>query len=373
MQRVILWLSALLALYVSGFACATDEVLPPAAERPIPHIALLLPLKSAVFGTAADAIQQGFLAANGVEITNPQNLPVRVYGSFDEANDIITLYRRAIAEGARAVVGPLTRSGVALLAVEPVIPVPTLALNIADVQPAEKLYFFGIAVEAEARQVAQLARQDGFRQAVVITTGTSLSSRLRLAFEDEWRATGRELLREVEFKGDVAALAGFAELTGTAVFLAADAERARLLRPYLPNKLPLYATSQIFNGNEDTLTNYDLNGIRFVDMPWLLRADHPAVMIYPRAAPPMSADRERFYALGIDAFRLIHLMLDSRLNATLPLDGVSGDIQLGGHVFQRTPTAAILTQGHALLSTMRIEPAARMFPDQPAVQPAAQP
>lgn len=360
----------MLALYVSGFACATDEPLPPAAVKPEPHIALLLPLKSAVFGTAANAVQQGFLAAAGLEITNPQQLPVRVYGSFDEANDIPALYRHAIADGARAVVGPLTRSGVMALAAEPDIPVPTLALNFADGQAAEKLYFFGMAVESEARQAAQLARQDGYRQAVVITTGTSLSHRLQLAFEDEWRAAGRELMHAVEFKGDVAVLGAFAELLDTAVFLAADVEKARLIRPYLPNKLPIYATSQVFNGNEDTLTNYDLNGIRFVDMPWLLRPDHAAVMIYPRSTPPLPADRERLYALGIDAFRLIQLLLDGRMPGALPLDGVSGDIQLAGRQLLRTASSAQLVQGHAQLSSTRIEPAARMFPDQPVAQTA---
>lgn len=347
--------------------------MPAASEKPVPHVALLLPLKSATFGAAADAVQQGFLAAAGFEATNPQILPVRVYGTFEESGDIVTLYRRAIAAGARAVVGPLTRNGVATLAAEPDIPVPTLALNLADVQAAEKLYFFGMAVEAEARQVAQLARQDGFRQALVITTGTPLSNRLQLAFEDEWRRSGGEQLHAIEYSGDTTVLAPLAELPDTAVFFAIDAEKARLIRPYLPNKLPIYATSQVFTGNDDTLRNYDLNGVRFVDMPWLLRPDHPAVMIYPRAVPPLPADRERLYALGIDAFRLIQLLLNGQLNATLPLDGVSGDIQLYGHLFQRTPTAGILAQGHVLLSSMRIEPAARMFPDQPVVQPVAQP
>ena len=47
----------------------------------VPHIALLLPLKSPVFAKAADAVQQGFLAAAGKE-TN--GLPVRVYPCKDE-------------------------------------------------------------------------------------------------------------------------------------------------------------------------------------------------------------------------------------------------------------------------------------------------
>jgi uncharacterized protein len=338
-------------------------------EPPFPHIALLLPLQSAIFGSAADAVQQGFFAAANYK---KQMLPVRVYSDFDENSNVVTAYRQAIANGARAVVGPLTRNGVSALAAEQDIPVPTLALNIVEGQFAPQLYFFGMAVEAEARQVAQLAKQHGLHQAIIITTHTQLSQRMQAAFEEEWagpdkgmaQGIDRGILREIEYNDDPAVFADIAGITDTMVFLAADAERARLIRPYLPNKLPVYATSQIFVGNDNILTNYDLNGIRFVDMPWLLQPDHPAVMIYPRANPPLSADRERLYALGIDSFRLIQLMLSNKVNTDLPLDGVSGQIQLSGHNFQHMAIPAVFAQGHAQPPDAPAAPTSQMFPDQ---------
>jgi outer membrane PBP1 activator LpoA protein len=371
MQRVFLWLSVFLALYVSGFACATDEqpaivALAPGNERPVPHIALLLPLKSAIFGAAAEAVQQGFQVAAGQDL---QSLPVRVYGCFDENNDIVALYRLAIASGARAIVGPLTRSGAYALAAEKDISVPTLVLNATDGAAAGQLYFFGMAVEAEARQVAQLAARNELHQAIVIATRTQLSNRLQLAFEDEWRASGGSLLQGVEYNGDPAVLAGILDLPGTAVFLALEAGQAAQIRPYLPGKLQIYATSQIFAGNHDTLTNYDLDGIRFVDMPWLLQIEHPAVMIYPRANPPLPVERERLYALGIDAFRLIQLLLADKIYGSLPMDGVSGNIQLHGRVFQRVAAPAIFSQGQAQLGNGQAVPALPVFPDQTAGKP----
>src|SRR5450756_1825037 len=329
--------------------------------KPFPHIALLLPLQSPVFGPAADAVQQGFMAA-----INPKRLllPVRVYSNFDENSGVVAIYRQAIANGARAVVGPLTRNGVSALAAEKDIPVPTLALNIVEGQPAKQLYFFGLSVEAEARQAAQLAKQQGLHQAIIITTRSQLSQRMQAAFEEEWSGPGRGILREIEFNDDSAVFADIADITDTTVFLAADAAKARLIRPYLPNRLPIYATSQIFVGNDNTLTNYDLNGIRFVDMPWLLQPDHPAVMIYPRANPPLSADRERLYALGIDSFRLIQLMLANKINTALPLDGVSGQIQLSGHNFQHMAIPAVFAQGHAQLPGAPAAPTSQVFPGQ---------
>lgn len=330
------------------------------SEPPFPHIALLLPLQSTVFGSSADAVQQGFMAA-----INPKRLllPVRVYSNFDENTGVVAAYRQAIANGARAVVGPLTRNGVSALAAEKDIPVPTLALNIVEGQPAKQLYFFGMSVEAEARQAAQLAMKHGLHQAIIITTRSQLSQRMQAAFEEEWSGPGRGILREIDFNDDSAVFADIADITDTTVFLAADAQKARLIRPYLPNKLPIYATSQIFVGNDNTLTNYDLNGIRFVDMPWLLQPDHPAVMIYPRASPALSTDRERLYALGIDSFRLIQLLLADKVASALPLDGVSGQIQLSGHTFQRTALPAVFVQGRAQLPDAPLAPAPQIFPD----------
>lgn len=347
----------------------TPEIVQPivvGGEGSVPHIALLLPLQSANYGTAAGAVQQGFLAAANLDRLA---LPVRAYGNFEENNSVVSVYRQAIANGALAVVGPLTRSGVAALAESQNIPVPTLSLNVVETPPPQNMYFFGMALEAEARQIAQLAKQQELHQAIIVTTREQLSKRLLLAFEDEWNATGGTILREMEFVDTSTIFADITDIPGTMVFIAADANKARLIRPYLSNKLPIYATSRVFVGNIDTLLNYDLNEVRFVDMPWLLQADHPAVMIYPRANPPLSVDNERLYALGIDAYRLVQLMLANKLARALPLDGVSGQIRLNGHTFQRIATPSVFIQGQAQLTSAPVVPAIQMFPEQPVGNP----
>lgn len=389
-QRLFLLFLAMLALYVSNFAYATDapsvDVLmedlplsdiplarsfPPGEKKPDPHIALLLPLKSTIFGASASAVQQGFMAAANLNLTNPHplSLPVRVYGSFEESKDIVATYRHAIASGARAVVGPLTRSGVSALAEENDIPVPTLALNVTEQSTAPQLFFFGMAIESEARYVARLAAQQGLHQAIVISTRSQLSKRLQSAFESEWSAKGGTLLRSLEFNGDYTAFANIAARQDTVVFLATDAANARLIKPYLPNGLPIYASSLIFTGNHETLLNYDLNNIHFVDMPWLLQPDHPAAMIYPRPDPPLSAELERLYAIGIDAFRLVQLMIGKQAEAFMPLDGVSGHIRLENQIFQREPIHAIFMQGKARPVDAVPLPDMPMFPDQPVSEP----
>ncbi|MDO9011168.1 MAG: penicillin-binding protein activator [Gallionella sp.] len=329
-----------------------------AEQDSTPHIALLLPLQSANFGTAAAAVQQGFMAAAHL---NPQALPVRAYSNVDENSSITAVYRHAIANGARAVVGPLTRNGVTALAELQYFPVPTLGLNIPDSRPVHNLYFFGMAVEMEARQVAQLARRQGFLRAIVITSHGSLARRLQFAFEEQWIASGGTITREIEASDDATVFANIVAQPDTLVFFAADVTQARQIRPYLPNSLAIYATSLLFTGDNETLINFDLDGIRFIDMPWLLQSDHPAVMLYPRTHPPLPIDQERLYALGIDAFRLIQVLLANQL-AALPLDGVTGRIQLSEHTFQREALAALFVQGHAQPADAPVTPAVSMFP-----------
>ena len=150
---------------------------------------------------------------------------------------------------------------------------------------------------------------------------------------------------EIVYTGDPTPLKELPLNPGNSVFLAAEANQARLLRPYIDATLPVYATSQVFAGNTRTLTNYDLADVRFVDMPWMLQPDHPAVMIYPRSATPLPPELDRLYAMGIDAYRLLQVIFEHTESRSLPLDGVTGKITLTGHTFQREAILAIMKQG----------------------------
>lgn len=325
------------------------------------HIALLLPLNDKNFGAAATAVQQGFMAAASLD---SNALPIQLYSNFDESRNVAEVYRQAVMNGAQAVVGPLTRKGVANLAAMPKIPVATLALNNIDAPTAEQLFSFGMALDDEARSVAQLAMQRDLHKVIVITGHTPLAQRMQLAFEEVWSSAGRSIVSEIDFKGDTSVLKGLSNTPDTLIFLATDAENARYIRPFLPAGLPIYSTSQIFVGNEATLTNYDLNGVRFVDMPWLLQPDHAAVMGFPRSATPLSADEERLYALGIDAYQLIRLMIGHNEAANMPLNGVSGIVRLQGHNFLRSAVPGLFKQGRAISTEAAAKPDTQMFPDQ---------
>lgn len=318
-----------------------------------PHIALLLPLQSKAFGRAADAFRQGFVTAAEFQ----PSLPIVSYPTGDQTADIVTAYHQSAQAGAALVVGPLTRGAVTALMKEP-LPLPTLALNTPEFHGAlpQNLYLFSLNAESEARQVAQMAFAAGHKSALTVTANSPLAKRIQTAFCDEWLGLGGTVAARLNFsptQGDYQKLRpAIAKSSADMLFLAADAGKARIVRPYLDNTLPTYSTSLVYSDNGEAGRNLDLNQVHFIEMPWFLLRDHPAVMAYPRPANPMSVEMERFYALGIDAYRLTKLLLaKSDAPADWPLDGVTGQIELEKQQFTRELTPAQFRQGEAVATS----------------------
>ena len=326
---------------------------PPPPLKPA-HIALLLPLKSATFGRAAEAVKEGFMAA--AQLAGAANtLPIEVYDSEVNTQNLLPTYSRILTDNASIVVGPMTRSEVAAVARSGLVIVPTLALNLPDhdtpVPP--QFYSLNLSQEAEARQMAHIAFGKGLRRAATIVNESVLSKRIQAAFAAEWLKLGATTTLEYTFSPDTKSLSEFrnavkAQLVDV-VFVAADANVARKMRPYVRANLALFATSQVFRSKNDSVNNMELRGLQFVDMPWLLKPDHPAVMVYPQSKKSLNAELQRFYALGIDAFRVAQVLLRSDMPPREPIDGVTGRITLiGNHLFSRELLQASFDQTGAV-------------------------
>lgn len=344
-----------LTLYGPPAAIASEaagEQEPPevaAAVTVVPHIALLLPAAGA-FARPAEAVKEGFLAAAKAQGSAP--LPIRVY-AVDGAEQAVAGYRQALAAGARFVIGPLTRDDVTALVASNLVTTPTLVLNVPEHTEAlpPDLYMLSLQVDAEARQVARFAAKEGRVTALVVVGNTPLLRRIHQAFIDEFTRLGGRQVAEHAFSSDPGALARVRQAVGQGTadmaFLALDFPRARLARPYL-GALPVYATSQINPGQGGPLAGFDLANVRFLDMPWMVQPDHPAVMVYPRRDFQDAIDLQRLYALGIDAFRVAQDLLRGGGGATV--DGVTGRLMLGrDRQFQRELTAARFVEGKLLI------------------------
>jgi outer membrane PBP1 activator LpoA protein len=327
-----------------GLCVAADNEASAGANPGAVQLALLLPLASPDFARPAEAVRMGFMAALR---QSGEKLTVGTFPTDASSESILAGYAQAVKLGARMVVGPMTREGVSALAASAPGNVLTLGLNLPERKIAlpPRFYTFGLALEVEAQLVARIAAAEGLRRAVLVSAKGPLGQRSREAFSETWLRLGGVIPESYEFdaRSDLLVLKqALASAKADLIFLAADKVQARAVRPFLNPQIAVFATSQVNSGGEDSPANRELNGIRFVEMPWLVQPDHPAVMVYPRPAG-LADELERFYALGIDAFRIATALLQG--SRAPRLDGVTGRITLSADQITREPVQAVFRNG----------------------------
>lgn len=336
----------------------------PGPVAPLPtRIGLLLPLHSDTLGEAAQAVKDGFMAAHE---RDPGGVEVSVFDSGDSPQDILSGYAAA-ATDSDIVVGPLSRSGTTAVAQSDAVTKPTIALTPPEgdaVALPGQMLVIGLSVEDEARQAATWAAQDkAMKKAFVLYTDTPWQRRAAKAFEAQWKQLGKDA-ETIELAATGGYLNGRALLQfkrslpqdkSSLLFAALDARQGRQLRAIVGDAMPLYGTSQlnpiVAQDRKDGDRIEELNGAKLLDIPWQVQPDHPAVMTYPRpvadADQKRSADMERLYALGIDAFRIARELAGH--HGSFQLDGVTGILKVrydNGHPrFDRTELPAEYRDG----------------------------
>lgn len=292
------------------------------------QVALILPLEVEAFYPAADAIERGFLAA---EAKIKGDTVIKLYATRGNKDEIIAIYQQAINEGAQYVVGPLTRDEVTTLAAGKV-PVLTLALNQPDSATiANNLYTFGLSVDAEAAQIAKIARDYGMQTATIVTTPSGISGHMTKAFNDAWLLEGGRIVQQIDLseKSELADIkAQIAAHPADMLLIAGNAEESRALRPYLDLATPTFGFSHIYAGSAHEPLDRALSAVRFVDLPWLLNPDDSAFAFYKAAAadlPP--GEMQRWFALGADAYQLL-LTLAQHPNKVATIHGLTGKIRV---------------------------------------------
>ncbi len=291
-------------------------------------VALLLPLDNPVYAGAAKAVQAGIMAALTADAGKPE---IVTYATGGEAG-VTGPYRQAVAEGATFVIGPLTRDEVTQLAGE-TLSVPVLALNQpeGEIRPQAKLTQFGLPVESEARQIARLARSHGMQSALIVAAATPLAERMAKAFTEEWQAqdgaiTARLALPAAEQRADFKVSA--TQKTADMIFLATNAAQAQQVRPWLDAAIPTYGTSHLYDGAARSIQNQDLLAVHFVDAPWLVEPESAEFAALRPSEPLAGAEPQRLYALGLDAYRLIAVLLNAPVAGRVLLEGATGRIVL---------------------------------------------
>ena len=318
---------------------------PEAADKPASEVdvAIVLPLESAQYARAADAVRAGFLAA--AEASGAK-LRIRIFAHGDDG--VLPAFEAASASGARIVVGPLVRDDVRTVASLSLALPLTLALNqlddLADVPPT--MYSFALGVEGDGRMIARRMRTDNAQAIAVINADTPLMKRLVGAFAAEWLQGGGAVPSVHGFVPTPTALVAirreFVKRPPAAALLALDGAGATLAKPYL-GTTRAYASGLVFERETSALMR-DLDGLVIVEIPWLVTPQAPQFANLPRKEFP-SVALTRLYALGLDAFRVAQTLREG-MPERLSFEGATGLVTLGdGRQFQREGVFAVFRAG----------------------------
>jgi outer membrane PBP1 activator LpoA protein len=329
------------------------------------HLALLLPANGD-YAAASSAIRQGFFAAYLDAARNHAPRPsVRVYDSLGSPDGAVKAYRQAVSDGAQLVVGPLTRTEVAAVFAQSPLPVPLLALNHPDDKqlPAGDVSEFGLLPETEGAQAADHMVERGIRHAYVLTSGDDFAQRAASAFQAELESHGGDVsgraalpsssvtytdaIGSLGIPGTGTPVSSVAEPatasstlaaspapvvpSDTGIFISMRPAQARLLVPQLKIAnitLPIFATSHVYAGVDDTSANGDLDGVEFCDAPWLFDAQSglPRHDDVANLLPTARGGAARLFAFGMDAWNLVPYLDWLRQHPGSYLPGASGQL-----------------------------------------------
>jgi len=352
-----------------GTATLTEELARPspqvdAASAPaltslepelMPKVALLLPL-SGEFAAAAGAIRDGVFSSYFSASGERPELVLVDSGHSDE--QVIAAYDKAVEDGATLVIGPFAREQVSALFARG-CSVPTLALNFADAAlPPPGSQQFALLPEDEAVAAAERMLKRGLKRVTALVPDDEFGKRTLAAFTARFEAGGgavvepqrynpaasahsevlRSALGVAESNNRAALVRAITGLNMTAqptrssdlegIFLAARPQQARSLLPQLRSydaaSWPIVATSHIYGGARNAMDS-DLNGVEFVDAPWL----HESVPGYPTQAQvaglaSSQGPASRLFAFGMDAYQLSLRMLWLEQHPEQPVQAATG-------------------------------------------------
>ena len=314
-------------------------------------LGIMLPL-TGQYAVAAQAMKAGLSAAWTAD-ANPGKPELRFVDT--QGGDIGAIYQKLATEGAKFVIGPLTKEEVSGLGKLAELPVPVLALNQSpDAIPREALYQFALTPEQEVEQAASLAWFDGHQDALLLAPASAFGQRMINHFSAYWKSLGGKISNTKTYQPGAADYSDtarqlLANLAGgdaasqpAFIFLIADSRDGRLLNPHIQNQaaghIPVYATSLIFNGQPGAPQNQDLSGVTFCDSPWLLDNDsgplsRQALQATAQQTPELYL---RLLPMGIDAYRLIPELNQLKASGLNRYNGASGVLTVkAGNRIQR--------------------------------------
>jgi outer membrane PBP1 activator LpoA protein len=317
---------------LDGFPSSADS-----SYRPPARLAVLLP-QSGSLAVAGNAIRDGILAGYYAETRNKPT--IRFYDSKGSADGAKAGYQRALKDGAQMIIGPLGKEEVAAIA-ETATGIPVLALNRIE-QPVNRVVLnFSLSPEREGELLAERLIRKGLLQAGAFSQGGDGNTRILAAFEKRYQQDGGKLLFNapaVQFGTDAAGAAinpvmPAPLLQAKALVLLMPGDAAKPTRAALAlngaSGIPVFASSEIAEKG-DPATHAQLNGVEFMQLPWLANQSNTLGLTPGQLAklPSARGGGSRLNAFGIDAWLVSTHLSVWMSSPNTSVKGASGNLHM---------------------------------------------
>jgi len=346
-------------------------------------IAILLPITSK-FNVAANALKDGIEYQHNAN-QSPFRPQLRFYDIGDNPNLAGQYYASAVQSGADFIIGPLGKDYANQISrysydaygganTSDYQSRPNTLLLGGDTPLNASTSRFSMSPEMEGARIAERAWKDGHLSAGLLVTESRSSQRTVASFTQKWQSLGGKISKTVSYSpkqydhttelkqlfainqseyrhsaisralGFKPKFTAYQRADIDFVFMIADTKAGRLIRPqvnfFSGSKVPVYATSDIFDGRQDKIENFDLNNTRFPVMPWVIQSAQVA---------PYAGKLNMLFALGADAYSVSANFQQLRQNRELAINGMTGQVSIsasGETVYQ--PVWATFTNGEVV-------------------------
>lgn len=303
--------------------------------RPPARLAVILP-QTGSLAIAGKAIRDGILAGYYAETRKKPS--IRFYNSQGTPEGAISAYNAAVKDGAQMIIGPIGKEEVTALAAM-TTSIPILALNTVDAQNNKMLLSFSLSPEREGELLAKRLLTKKHLKISVFSQNSEPNNRILASMQKVFNAGGGAIISTMptpRFSTDTSTgvitppVMPANLLQAQAIVLIMPSNDAKSVKSALSlnsaSAIPLLATASVFDTN-----NAQLEGIEFMQMPWLIGQSNAANVYSGQLSKLPSAKSvsgSRLNAFGVDAW-LISTHLQAWLNnPNGELNGATGSLHL---------------------------------------------
>ncbi|MDN4502044.1 penicillin-binding protein activator [Alteromonadaceae bacterium BrNp21-10] len=361
-------------------------------------VAVILPL-SGRLKPQGEALKQGLLSAYFSDENGQPEL------SFIDSTPLTTEALLAITEQHDFIVGPLQKEQI-----ESLLPLlnpdkPMLALNRVSLEISQlkfdqatelltesvsnqettsvpltntpltlsnksnNTWFYALAPEDEAQQLASYLLDNGYKKPVVVASDSSAMQRMASTFIEYWQQHTKLTPAAIHFDSNKTMRTGVADLLDVnqsnarirqvqrmhtqevyafyrnrqdidAVVVFTNAEETELLVPIIESSIspfseiiPVFGSSRSYHQNLKNNSLRDLRNLTFVDMPWML-PNHAWPELYYESTqlwPNRRDSSQRLFAMGYDAYKMIPHLKHMSILPELKMQGLTGQLSVDSH------------------------------------------